>query len=372
MGPGAERRDAVYSVWGLFLLGPLAVRGSGPSGRAPWAGPTRAGLAAALAAAARWPGRGPRRTSRRAARGSRATRRATGVPGCRVEVATGADLRPAAEMAVRTLRWTEGWLDSQDFDASVYSRLADNEVRAYADCYLSSRKPERTMLVAKVDAGAAQGAGGVGGWASAFGGGGSIVGCIGCEVKRMLRITGDVVPEDFDTGGVDSDELTYLMPIVADLAVSSEFRGRGIAKALVSELEGVVIGWGYDEVGLLVEATNFQAIGVYDRLGYRLSGIRPQEPTSYFDLREGRIATRRTTALVLRKSLKPFPIGALENLNWGQLFVVFVIFNGVLGAAESGALEAALPAELTWLVPPLASLQVGLSSAVSRSLGVLP
>lgn len=45
---------------------------------------------------------------------------------------------------------------------------------------------------------------------------------------------------------------------MADLAVSSECRGQGLGRRLVERLEEVVQEWGYDEVVLLVEATNFQ------------------------------------------------------------------------------------------------------------------
>eukprot|EP00439_Symbiodinium_sp_Y106_P032313 s6575_g3.t2 len=243
-----------------------------------------------------------------------------------IEPATDADVRPAAEVAVRSLRWTKGWLDEPKFKDEDYALLAGREVQAYRKLYLTATPSPSTLLVARLrrtetpkkEANS---------WFD-FGGSGSasskVVGCVGCEVKCFNIFTNEELPIFRSDGGRE----TVLRPVMADLAVSSECQGRGIGRQLVEKLEEVVFEeWGYDELVLLVEATNFQARGVYERLGYRLAGIRLGQVTTYLDASEPRDSTSRvkertTVAFLLRKSLKPFPWGNLENQNWGLLLAL--------------------------------------------------
>eukprot|EP00931_Biecheleriopsis_adriatica_P038367 TRINITY_DN21989_c0_g1_i2.p1 TRINITY_DN21989_c0_g1~~TRINITY_DN21989_c0_g1_i2.p1 ORF type:complete len:347 (-),score=52.92 TRINITY_DN21989_c0_g1_i2:18-1058(-) len=240
-----------------------------------------------------------------------------------VEVATGADVKPAADIAVRSLRWTKGWLDKQEFSDNVYGMLSAREQVAYQELYLKDSLYESTMLVARIqeeekpkdastrDSGASPFSFDWGGTANTSRS--QVVGCVGCQVKCLTRFSYEEAPQ------YDGGDRTILAPVMADLAVSSACRGRGIARRIVEQLEDVVRSWGYEQVLLLVEATNFQARGVYARMGYRLCAIQWSCPTSYVEIAEGvpRVASRNTVAFVLRKSLKPFPWGSLENTNWG-------------------------------------------------------
>eukprot|EP00438_Fugacium_kawagutii_P016784 Skav217462 [mRNA] locus=scaffold1405:78226:79233:+ [translate_table: standard] len=230
-----------------------------------------------------------------------------------IDKASSSDLPPAADVAVRALRWTEGWLDTPDFSDEDYALLSGREAPTYQSIYLADNGYPSTFLVARLLA--EKGAEKERSWFD-FGSSSSskVVGCVGCEVKCFNRITSEVLPNTQYDGG----KQTVLRPVMADLAVSSECRGRGVGRKLVEKLEEVVREWGYDELVLFVEATNFQARGVYERLNYRLAGIRPAETTFFLDKSGGgrRVAERKTVALLLRKSLKPFPQGSLENVNW--------------------------------------------------------
>lgn len=228
-----------------------------------------------------------------------------------IDKASSSDLPPAADVAVRALRWTEGWLDTPDFSDEDYALLSGREAPTYQSLYLADNGYPSTFLVARLQEKAEK----ENSWFD-FGSSSSskVVGCVGCEVKCFNRITSEVLPNTQYDGG----KQTVLRPVMADLAVSSACRGRGVGRKLVEKLEAVVREWGYDELVLFVEATNFQARGVYERLNYRLAGIRPAETTFFLDKSGGgrRVAERKTVALLLRKSLKPFPQGSLENVNW--------------------------------------------------------
>jgi len=240
----------------------------------------------------------------------------------RVEPASGQDVKAAAAITVRALSWTKGWLEQPNFSDDDYAFLAANEEREYYASYLANGQYQSTMLVAKVEEQAAKKAEpqGVSSFFSSSSQGPAIAGCIGCEIRCFQRADN----KDLGVTAYDGGNNTVLRPVMADLAVSPEFRGRGLARKLVSALEDKVREWGYDEIILLVEATNFQARGLYDRLGYRLNDIKSSQETVYLDKTGGsrKLADKKTFALVLRKSLKGFPIDAFENFNWGWYVAV--------------------------------------------------
>ncbi|CAK9025730.1 Protein white [Durusdinium trenchii] len=252
--------------------------------------------------------------------------------------ATSSDLSAAASVAVRALRWTRGWLDTPTFTDDDYALLSSREAPVYQSIYLNDTGYPSTMLVARLretDPPKKES----NWWSEWFdlGGSGSsskVVGCVGCEVKCFNRLSNQQLPNT----QYDGCQQTVLRPVMADLAVAEECRGRGVARKLVEQLEEVVRTWGYDELVLLVEASNFQARGVYGRLGYRLAGLRPAEATFFLDKSGGgrQVAERKTVALILRKSLKPFPQGALENFDWLTLFIALGLGSLILGQTELG------------------------------------
>ena len=58
-------------------------------------------------------------------------------------------------------------------------------------------------------------------------------------------------------------------PLLSSLAVSPDWRRRGLAQRLCREAEGLAREWGYDEVLLKVERDNRRARKLYRKLGYR-------------------------------------------------------------------------------------------------------
>lgn len=135
------------------------------------------------------------------------------------------------------------------------------------------------MLVAKVDS--------------------KVVACIGCEVKIFNAATGEEVSRDKSLmldGVVE-------VPVMADLSVDPAFRGKGIARSLVEKLQDTVQSWGYDELLLLVEATNSGAIGLYEHMRYSSVEERPNTETAYLDGGAGtgkpRSVEKRTTLAYL-------------------------------------------------------------------------
>jgi len=225
----------------------------------------------------------------------------------RVSVAEESDLAAAARIAVRALKWTGGTFEGNEkITDADYEFLAANEIEAYREGYLRSQRFSSTFLVAKEDAPENE-KGGAGFFDALFSGlfgtPSKVVGCVGCSVESFNRADGKVVSPEF-ASIVD----TVQRPVMADLAVDDAYRGRGIARQLISKLEEVVRGWGYKELALLVEASNLQAIGVYNRLGYTLEAMKPDTETSYLNT-DGkpygrrRIEVRRTVALLMRREL---------------------------------------------------------------------
>jgi ribosomal protein S18 acetylase RimI-like enzyme len=81
---------------------------------------------------------------------------------------------------------------------------------------------------------------------------GKVVGCGGVHVQKMM------LPEG------KSD-----VAVIANLAVRSEARRRGVAERLILRLEQATKALGFDEVKLLVTRRNPPARMLYKKLGYR-------------------------------------------------------------------------------------------------------
>eukprot|EP00241_Pyramimonas_parkeae_P012772 CAMPEP_0114259856 /NCGR_PEP_ID=MMETSP0058-20121206/20126_1 /TAXON_ID=36894 /ORGANISM="Pyramimonas parkeae, CCMP726" /LENGTH=277 /DNA_ID=CAMNT_0001374951 /DNA_START=66 /DNA_END=899 /DNA_ORIENTATION=- len=114
---------------------------------------------------------------------------------------------------------------------------------------------------------------------------GELLGCV--EVREMRgylrpRELVDVPAQSDDQGEDDSKpEVNAQMefslraqrnrppwPYMANLAVTTQARKRGVGRALVSEAEKTVSSWGFRELVLKVESTNDVANTMYERMGY--------------------------------------------------------------------------------------------------------
>ena len=135
-----------------------------------------------------------------------------------------------------------------------------------------------------------------------------VVGCVGAEVQRFVG----AVPArraDSDAGAAAADR-----PVVANLAVASSARRRGLAKALMRAIEEEAKSWGFDETVLVVEASNKQATSLYRKLGYRPIGTEAGAPNLRVD-ENGKVVEAKVKAVTMRKSLKEGMAGTIENLD---------------------------------------------------------
>ena len=120
----------------------------------------------------------------------------------------------------------------------------------------------------------------------------TIIACVGVEVDR--------IPEGSLKGPVMNNKQA---PLMSNLAVSREYRRRGLAEQLVAAVETMVRKeWGYDECYLYVEERNRSAIQLYRKLGYRKiwrdDTARTLLPTS-----DGALEAASTVIVCMKKNL---------------------------------------------------------------------
>jgi ribosomal protein S18 acetylase RimI-like enzyme len=91
------------------------------------------------------------------------------------------------------------------------------------------------------------------------------------DIARKLAVQ----PELFLVGLIDAGLMASLMAGYEGhrgwmnyLAVAPRFRGRGLARLLVAEVERLLLERGCPKVNLQVRATNLEAVAFYRRLGY--------------------------------------------------------------------------------------------------------
>jgi ribosomal protein S18 acetylase RimI-like enzyme len=108
------------------------------------------------------------------------------------------------------------------------------------------------------------------------------IGCAGVEVDTvaifsdeyrqppltgfLASLTGNNIPEK-PTGRWDT-KMIYA-PVMSNLVVSRDYRGKGIAQQIVAEVEDLCQEWGYDECYLYVEKRNIPAVKLYQKMGYK-------------------------------------------------------------------------------------------------------
>jgi N-acetylglutamate synthase-like GNAT family acetyltransferase len=130
---------------------------------------------------------------------------------------------------------------------------------------------------------------------------GPVVACAGVEV--------DTIPSGSLTGPV----LTKA-PLMSNLAVSRNYRRRGLAEDLVKSVEQLVQEeWGYDECFLYVEERNQGAVKLYQKLGYRKLWRDPYAET-LLPTSTGDLSNSRTTIVCMRKEL------GSQSPFWSRLF----------------------------------------------------
>jgi ribosomal protein S18 acetylase RimI-like enzyme len=128
---------------------------------------------------------------------------------------------------------------------------------------------------------------------------GKIVGCCGMEVDTIYE--GGLQKND----GGNRRPIRAVAPVMSNVAVSREFRRRGIAEALVGEAERTArLEWGYDEIYLYVEERNTPAVRLYRKLGYR-QVWKDSTATALQPLEDGSVGMKQipTTLICMRKPL---------------------------------------------------------------------
>ena len=89
---------------------------------------------------------------------------------------------------------------------------------------------------------------------------------------------------DGDVAGIMRGITCYAEIYIDDIVVLPEYRGRGIGRSLVEQLESHFRGQGFNNISLVTSA--FQAPGFYEKCGFNLEFVRVNEKepklTKYF------------------------------------------------------------------------------------------
>lgn len=117
-----------------------------------------------------------------------------------------------------------------------------------------------------------------------------IIACAGVEVDR--------IPSSALTGPA-----TCNAPLMSNLAVSRQYRRRGLAEQMVQAVETTVRKeWGYTECYLYVEERNRAAIRLYEKLGYRRLW-RDDNAKTLLPTASGYLENADTVILCMKKNL---------------------------------------------------------------------
>ena len=127
---------------------------------------------------------------------------------------------------------------------------------------------------------------------------GEVVGCAGIEATP--------IPE-----GSLKGKTGPRYPLMSNLAVSRQYRRKGIAEKLVKEAERVARKeWGYDLVFLYVEERNIPAVRLYQKLGYRKTWV-DDDATTLLPKPNGKLSNEPTTIVCMKKRLDLGLLGRL-------------------------------------------------------------
>jgi ribosomal protein S18 acetylase RimI-like enzyme len=120
--------------------------------------------------------------------------------------------------------------------------------------------------------------------------GGDVIGCAGVEVSS--------IPKD-DLKGPPVDRA----PLMSNLAVSRNYRRKGIGELLVKEVERVSrYEWGFNDCYLYVEERNTAAVKLYQKLGYRKMW-KDTDAKTLLPTNNGNLQNSPTTIVCMRKRL---------------------------------------------------------------------
>ena len=157
-----------------------------------------------------------------------------------------------------------------------------------------------------------------------------VVGCVGVEVQKFV---GNVPLRRAENDLGDVEILDR--PVIANLAVASSARRKGLAKSLMREIEEEVKKWGYDETILVVESANKKAVLLYKKSGYKPIFNDKAAPNLAID-ENGKVVEAKVKAVTMRKSLKEGAQGALENLDLVKVLGGVVLAGLIAYAAING------------------------------------
>jgi GNAT superfamily N-acetyltransferase len=103
---------------------------------------------------------------------------------------------------------------------------------------------------------------------------------------------------------MDGYDGTISAPLMSNLAISKQFRRRGLAEELVKSAESIARKeWGYDECYLYVEKRNVPAIKLYKKMGYKTLW-EDENATTLIPSADGRgIVNGKTTIVCMKKKL---------------------------------------------------------------------
>jgi ribosomal protein S18 acetylase RimI-like enzyme len=127
-----------------------------------------------------------------------------------------------------------------------------------------------------------------------------LIGCAGMEVQEISPPM---------KGGTENRKNSISNPIVmaplmSNVAVSRDYRRRGVGEALVKEAENIArYQWGFTDMYLFVEQRNKSAIKLYQKLGYSKLWVDPDAKT-LLPSKSGKLEEDSTTIVCMRKRLE--------------------------------------------------------------------
>lgn len=103
---------------------------------------------------------------------------------------------------------------------------------------------------------------------------------------------------------MDGYDGTISAPLMSNLAISKQYRRRGLAEELVKSAESIARKeWGYDECYLYVEKRNVPAIKLYKKMGYKTLW-EDENATTLVPSVDGRgVVNGKTTIVCMKKKL---------------------------------------------------------------------